>query len=94
MTQLDQQPSAGWSSSGSPLEQNRSRRPTPDQSAKELASKAIDRLTVGAPDNDEKASRKRRLIKGPEEFREDRVDLPKAKGNERIPQAKAFSGSA
>jgi hypothetical protein len=48
--------------------------------AKELASKAIDRLTVGAPDNDEKASRKRRLIKGPEEFREDLVDLPKAKG--------------
>ena len=31
-------------------------------------------------DNDEKASRKRRLIKGPEEFREDHVDLPKAKG--------------
>jgi hypothetical protein len=50
--------------------------------AKELASKAIDSLTVEAPD-DEKASRKRRLIKGPEEFREDRVDLPKAKGNER-----------
>ena len=47
--------------------------------AKELASKAIDSLKVEAPD-DEKASRKRRLIKGPEEFREDRVDLPKAKG--------------
>jgi Arc/MetJ-type ribon-helix-helix transcriptional regulator len=46
--------------------------------AKELASKAIDSLTVEAPD-DEKASRKRRLIRGPEEFREDRVDLPKAK---------------
>ena len=50
--------------------------------AKELASKAIDRLTVDAANNDEKASRKRRLIKGPEEFREDRVDQPKAKGNE------------
>jgi hypothetical protein len=47
--------------------------------AKELAAKAIDSPTVEAPD-DEKASRKRRLIKGPEEFREDRVDLPKAKG--------------
>ena len=47
--------------------------------AKELASKAIDKLTIGAPDDDEKASRKRRLIKGPDEFREDRVDLPKAK---------------
>jgi hypothetical protein len=46
--------------------------------AKELASKAIDSLTVEAPD-DEKASRKRRLIKGPEEFREVRVDRPKGK---------------
>jgi hypothetical protein len=35
----------------------------------DLASKAIDSLTAGAPNNDEKASRKRRLIKGPEEFR-------------------------
>jgi hypothetical protein len=48
--------------------------------AKELASKAIDSLTGGAPNNDEKASRKRRLIKGPEEFSEVRVDRPKAKG--------------
>jgi hypothetical protein len=48
--------------------------------AKELASKAIDSLTTGALSNDEKASRKRRLIKGPEEFREVRVDRPKAKG--------------
>jgi len=48
--------------------------------ANELASKAIDSLTAGAPNNDEKASRKRRLIKGPEEFREVRVDRPKAKG--------------
>jgi hypothetical protein len=47
--------------------------------AKELASKAIDGLVVGAADDDEKASRKRRLIKGPEEFREVRVDRPKAK---------------
>jgi hypothetical protein len=45
----------------------------------DLASKAIDSLKVEAPD-DEKANRKRRLIKGPEEFREDRVDLPKANG--------------
>jgi hypothetical protein len=44
----------------------------------DLASKAIDSLKVEAPD-DEKASRKRRLIKGPEEFRKDRVDLPKVK---------------
>ena len=47
--------------------------------AKELAAKAIDSLTVEAPD-DEKASRKRRLLKGPEEFQKVRVDRPKAKG--------------
>lgn len=44
----------------------------------DLAAKAIDSLTVEAPD-DEKASRKRRLLKGPEEFREVRVDPPKGK---------------
>jgi Arc/MetJ-type ribon-helix-helix transcriptional regulator len=42
----------------------------------DLASKAIDSLTVRTADSDEKASRKRRLIKGPEEFREVRVDRP------------------
>jgi predicted ATPase len=45
----------------------------------DLASKAIDSLTPETTDNNEKASRKRRLIKGPEEFREVRVDRPKAK---------------
>jgi len=44
----------------------------------DLAAKAIDSLTVEAPD-DEKASRKRRLLKGPEEFRDVRVDRPKGK---------------
>ena len=42
----------------------------------DLASKAIDSLTVRTADSDEKASRKRRLIKGPEEFREVQVDRP------------------
>jgi Arc/MetJ-type ribon-helix-helix transcriptional regulator len=46
----------------------------------DLASKAIDTLTVDTADNDEKESRKSRLIKGPAEFREVRVDRPKAKG--------------
>jgi hypothetical protein len=45
----------------------------------DLASQAIDSLTAGAPNNDEKASRKRRLMKGPQEFREVRVDRPKKK---------------
>jgi Arc/MetJ-type ribon-helix-helix transcriptional regulator len=47
--------------------------------AKELASKAVDSLITGAADDDEKDSRKRHLIKGPEEFREVRVDRPKSK---------------
>ena len=42
----------------------------------DLASKAIDGLTVGTADSHEKASRKRTLRTGPEEFREVRVDLP------------------
>jgi hypothetical protein len=46
----------------------------------DLASKAIDSLTAGSPNDDEKASRKRRLLKGPEEFLEVRVDRPKSKG--------------
>ena len=45
----------------------------------DLASKAIDSVTVGTPNSNEKASRKRSLIKGPEEFRKDRVDMPKMK---------------
>jgi hypothetical protein len=47
--------------------------------AKELASKAIDNLTAATPESDEKASRKGNLIKGPEEFRQVRVDRPKPK---------------
>jgi Arc/MetJ-type ribon-helix-helix transcriptional regulator len=46
----------------------------------DLASKAIDTLTVDTADSDEKESRKSRLIKGPAEFRKVRVDRPKAKG--------------
>lgn len=45
----------------------------------DLASKAIDSLTTGEPESDEKARRKRHLLKGPEEFREVRVDRPKKK---------------
>ena len=47
--------------------------------AKELAAKTIDRLVDPAAPPEEKASRKRRLLKGPEEFREVRVDRAKAK---------------
>ena len=47
--------------------------------AKELAAKAIDKIIDPAAPPEERAQRRRRLTKGPSEFREDRVDLPKAK---------------
>ena len=48
--------------------------------ARELAREAIDKMedTTAAPE--ERVQRRRRLTKGPLEFREDRVDQPKAKG--------------
>jgi hypothetical protein len=48
--------------------------------AQELAAKAIERIIDPAAPPEERAQRRRRLTKGPLEFREDRVDLPKAKG--------------
>jgi hypothetical protein len=48
--------------------------------AKELTGNAIDKLTPEGAGPDERANRKRHLIKGPEEFREVRVDRAKAKG--------------
>ena len=62
-------------------------KPRPKQSAasgaaraKELAAKAIDKLLAASTSDDDQATRKRRLLKGPVEFREDRVDRPKPKG--------------
>jgi hypothetical protein len=48
--------------------------------AKELAAKTIEKIIDPSTPPEEKAERHRRLIKGPPEFREDRVDPPKAKG--------------
>ena len=48
--------------------------------AKELATKAIDKSIDASAPPEERAHRRRRLTKGLLEFREDRVDLPKAKG--------------
>lgn len=45
--------------------------------AKDLASAQLDRLSDGDAPEAEQASRKRRLLKGPSEFREERVDRPK-----------------
>jgi hypothetical protein len=49
--------------------------------AKELAAKAIDKMSDDLASVVEQADRKRRLTKGPAEFRDARVDQPKkAKG--------------
>jgi hypothetical protein len=62
---------------------NALRRPASEPAQKtrahELASKTIDRMMDPAAPSEERAQRRRRLTKGPSEFREDRVDLPKAK---------------
>ncbi|MCU1253639.1 MAG: hypothetical protein JWQ49_6668 [Edaphobacter sp.] len=47
--------------------------------AKDLAGDAINHMADKSASADEKASRKRRLISGPEEFRSVRVDRPKKK---------------
>lgn len=47
--------------------------------ASELAARAIDHLVDQSAPAEEREKRKRRLMKGPEEFRDLRADLPKAK---------------
>ncbi len=48
--------------------------------AQELAAKTIEKIIDPAAPPEERAQRRRRLTKGPSEFREARVDQPKAKG--------------
>ena len=48
--------------------------------AKELARDAIEKMADPAASPEERDQRRRRLTKGPTEFREVRVDQPKAKG--------------
>jgi hypothetical protein len=48
--------------------------------AREMAGQAIDRLLGGSLPVDEQERRKRRLTKGPREFREIRGHLPEPKG--------------
>jgi hypothetical protein len=47
--------------------------------ARELATTAIEKIIDPAAPPEEQAQRRRRLTKGPTEFREARVDQPKAK---------------
>ena len=47
--------------------------------AKELAARAIDKMSDGGASPDDQAYRKRRLLKGPEEFSDARVDRAKVR---------------
>jgi hypothetical protein len=47
--------------------------------ARELAAEVIDKMGDPTADPDERAQRRQRLTKGPPEFREDRIDVPKVK---------------
>ena len=48
-------------------------------SASDLAGRQLDKLSDKSAPAEEQATRKRRLLKGPEEFREHRIDRKKAK---------------
>jgi hypothetical protein len=60
--------------------------PTPRRSPKaaskasDLAGQQIDKLSDSSATDEERQTRKRRLLKGPKEFRDIRGDLPKPKG--------------
>jgi hypothetical protein len=55
-----------------------SRNPDRTSRAAELAAKAIEKIVDPSAPPEERAQRRRRLTKGPEEFRDVRVDRPKA----------------
>jgi hypothetical protein len=48
--------------------------------ARDLATEAIEKISDPAAPSEERDQRRQRLTKGPPEFREARVDQPKAKG--------------
>jgi hypothetical protein len=47
--------------------------------ASELAAKAIEKISDPSASQQERTQRRRRLTRGPQEFREDRVDLPETR---------------
>ena len=59
----------------------KAKQPSPARAAraKELAGRAIDGMIDPAAPPEERAQRKRRLTKGPTEFREARIDQPKTR---------------
>jgi hypothetical protein len=60
-------------------EAKRATKPGRTQRAQEIAENAIEKMIDPAAPPEERAQRKHRLTKGPSEFREQRVDLPKPK---------------
>ena len=46
--------------------------------AREMAGKAIDEMTDTTATSEDQATRKKRLLRGPEEFRQVRVDRPRS----------------
>jgi Arc/MetJ-type ribon-helix-helix transcriptional regulator len=59
----------------------KAKQPAPARAAraKDLATKEIEKIIDPAAPPEERAKRRRHLTKGPLEFRDDRVDLPKSK---------------
>jgi hypothetical protein len=56
------------------------RSPKAAAKATDMASQQIDALADSSATHEERQQRKRRLLKGPTEFRDIREDLPKPKG--------------
>ncbi len=56
------------------------RQTRPEDARSELATQAIEKIIDLAAPPEERDQRRQRLTKGPPEFREARIDQPKAKG--------------
>ena len=69
-----------WLSSRKPRGEKRTGKASNKTRAAELAAKVVDKMIDPTAPADERERRRCRLIKGPPEFCEDRMDLPKAKG--------------
>jgi hypothetical protein len=64
---------------GRPKSEDTKQRQDTKQRARELAGTAVDEMTDRAASPEDQASRKRRLVKGPEEFQNVRRDRPNRK---------------
>lgn len=62
-----------------PKKEERPQGEDPKQRAREMAGRAIDKIADASVSSDDQASRKRRLVKGPEEFQNVRRDRPNRK---------------